>query len=152
MIKSIHKLLVPTSGAEYQALLAFFDALGLMHGESWDGHRSKGVKLDAPEAGIELGIGEGFPDADLVIECDNAHELYAQALRHKLKIVEEPRDLDWGAHMFSLELPAGFGKLAIFSYNENWRNQAIEGDLNATDMRFAIVVSRFNAFITERLL
>src|SRR5579863_10363398 len=29
---------------------------------------------------------------------------------------------------------------------------ALEGKLDATSMRFAIVVSRFNAFITERLL
>ncbi|MGZ4789177.1 MAG: 6,7-dimethyl-8-ribityllumazine synthase [Terriglobales bacterium] len=152
MIKSIHKLLVPKSDGDYKALLAFFDALGLMHGESWDGNRSKGVKLDAPEAGIELGIGEGFPDCDLVIECDNADELYAQAKRHKLKIIDEPDNLDWGARMFSLELPAGFGKLAIFSYNENWRNKTLEGDLNAAEMKFAVVVARFNAFITERLL
>ena len=152
MIKSIHKLLVPKSDAEYEALLAFFDALGLMHGESWNGRRSKGVKLDAPEAGIELGIGAGFPDADLVIECDNADVLYAQAKKHNLKVIDEPLDEDWGARIFTLELPAGFGKLAIFSYNENWRNKTIEGDLNAADMKFAIVVSRFNAFITERLL
>jgi 6,7-dimethyl-8-ribityllumazine synthase len=152
MIKSIHKLLVPKSEADYQALLAFFDALGVMHGESWNGKRSKGVKLDAPEAGIELGIGEGFPDADLVIECDAADVLFAQAQKHKLKVIDDPRDLDWGARMFSLELPAGFGKLAVFSYNENWRNKTIEGDLNAAGMKFAIVVSRFNAFITERLL
>ena len=152
VIKSIHKLLVPKNEAEYRALLGFFDALGLMHGESWNGRRSKGVKLDAPEAGIELGIGEGFPDCDLVIECDSADVLYAQAKQHKLKIIEEPRDCDWGARMFSLEVPAGFGKLTIFSYNENWRNNTIEGDLNAAEMKFAIVVSRFNAFITERLL
>ena len=152
MIKSIHKLLVPKNEADYHALLAFFDALGLMHGESWNGKRSKGVKLDAPEAGIELGIGEGFPDCDLVIECDSADMLFAQAKQHKLKIIDETRDVDWGARMFSLELPAGFGKLAIFSYNENWRNKTIEGDLNATEMKVAIVVSRFNAFITERLL
>src|SRR5579884_1651672 len=126
MIKSIHKLLVPQTHADYQALLAFFDALGLQHGESWDGRRSKGVKLDAPEAGIELGIGEGFPDCDLVIECNNADMLFSQAKKHGLKIIHEPRDEDWGARLFSLELPAGFGKLAVFSYNENWRNKAIE--------------------------
>ena len=152
MIKSIHKLLVPKSEADYQALLAFFDALGLMHGESWNGKRSKGVKLDAPEAGIELGFGEGFPDADLVIECDNADEQYAQAKRHGMKISGEMQDLDWGAHLFTVEMPANFGKLAVFSYNENWRNKTYEADLNAAGMRFAIVVSRFNAFITERLL
>jgi 6,7-dimethyl-8-ribityllumazine synthase len=152
MIKSIHKLMVPKSDADYEALVAFFDALGVMHGESWNGRRSKGVKLDAPEAGIELGIGEGFPDCDLVIECDSADVLFAQAKKHRLTVVEEPRDCDWGARMFTLELPAGFGKLAVFSYNENWRNQQIEGDLDASAMKFAIVVSRFNAFITERLL
>lgn len=152
MIRSIHKLLVPKKDADYKAIVEFFDALGLMHGESWDGKRSKGIKFDAPEAGIELGFGEGFPDCDLVIECDNADMLYSQAKRHGLKIVDEIEDLDWGAKLFTVEIPAGAGKLAIFSYNENWRNKTYEGDLNATNMKFAVVVSRFNAFITERLL
>ncbi len=152
MIKSIHRLLVARTDDEYQTLLAFFDALGLMHGESWNGRRSKGVKLDAPEAGIELGQGEGFPDCDLVIECDNANELYSQAKRHNLKVIDDVREFDWGATMFSLEMPLNLGKLAVFSYNENWRNKSYEADLNAAGMRFAIVVSRFNAFITERLL
>ena len=31
-------------------------------------------------------------------------------------------------------------------------SQVIQGSLNATDLRFGIVVSRFNDFITERLL
>lgn len=152
MIKSIHKLLVPKSEADYEALLAFFNALGVMRGESWNGRRSKGVKFDAPEAGIELGIGEGFPNCDLVIECDSADMLFAQAKKHGLKVIEEPCDCDWGARMFSLDLPAGFGKLTVFSYNQNWRNPQIEGDFDATAMKFAVVVSRFNAFITERLL
>ena len=69
-----------------------------------------------------------------------------------MKIVDQIKDLDWGAKLFSLELPAGFGKLAIFSYNENWRNKTLVGELNSSGMRFAVVVSRFNAFITERLL
>ncbi len=152
MIKSIHKLLVPKRDADYEALLAFFDALGIMHGEAWNGRRSRGVKLDAPEAGIELGVGEGFPECDLVIECDNADMLFAQAQKHNLKILDGPRDCDWGARMFTLELPGGFGTLAVFSYNENWRNKSLEGDLDASAMKFAVVVSRFNAFITERLL
>jgi 6,7-dimethyl-8-ribityllumazine synthase len=151
MIKSIHKLLVPKNEADYQALLAFFDTLGLMHGESWHGERSKGVKLQAPQAGIEIGMGEGFPDTDLVIECDSADVLYAQAQRHKLKILDEPKETSWGARLFTLELPPNFGKVAVFSYNEA-PNKTIEGDLNASEMKFAIVVARFNAFITERLL
>jgi 6,7-dimethyl-8-ribityllumazine synthase len=143
---------VAKSDEEYQTLLTFFDELGLMHGESWDGKRSKGVRLDAPEAGIELGVGEGFPDADMVIECDNADMLYAQAKRHNMTIVDDIDELDWGAKLFTLEMPANAGKLAIFSYTDNWRNKTVEADLNAAGMRFAVVVSRFNAFVTERLL
>ena len=152
MIKSIHKLLLANSAEDYQSLITFFDVLGLMHGESWDGRRSRGIKLDAPEAGIELGLGEGFPDCDVVIECDSADMLYAQAQRHRLKVVDDIRELDWGAKLFTLEMPGKAGRLAVFSYNENWRNKTIEADLNASGMRFAIVVSRFNAFVTERLL
>ncbi|MFI5110740.1 MAG: 6,7-dimethyl-8-ribityllumazine synthase [Terriglobales bacterium] len=154
MIKSIHKLLVPKREADFHALVDFFDALGLARGESWKGRRSQGIKLDAPEAGVEIGMGRGFPEAGLVVECDSADVLYEVAKRRGFRIAEEIADFEWGARMFTLELPAGAGRLAIFSYNEDWRAkpQVGEGKLNASRKRFGIVVSRFNAFITERLL
>jgi 6,7-dimethyl-8-ribityllumazine synthase len=154
MIKSIHKLLVPNREADFHALVDFFDALGLKRGESWKGRRSQGIKLEAPEAGVEVGAGRGFPDADLVIECDAADVLYDLAKRRSFRIVEDIRDYDWGARMFTLELPAHGGRLAIFSYKSDWRShsQPGEGKLDASGKRFGIVVSRFNAFITERLL
>jgi len=154
MIKSIHKLLVPNREADFHALVDFFDALGLTRGESWKGHRSQGVKLEAAEAGVEIGTGRGFPEADLVIECDSADVLYEVAKRRGWKIAEEITDCEWGARMFTLELPVGGGRLAIFSYNQDWRPkpQVGEGKLDASAKRFGVVVSRFNAFITERLL
>jgi 6,7-dimethyl-8-ribityllumazine synthase len=154
MIKSIHKLLVPKREADFHALVDFFDALGLARGESWKGHRSQGVKLEAPEAGVEIGRGQGFPEADLVLECDSADVLYEVAKRRGWKVAEEIADCDWGARMFTVELPAGAGRLAIFSYKQDWRAKPElgEGKLDASGKRFGIVVSRFNAFITERLL
>jgi len=154
MIKSIHKLLLAKREADFHALADFFDALGLARGEFWTGKRSQGIKLDAPEAGVEIGMGKGFPEADLVVECDSADILYEVAKRRGFRIAEEIADYDWGARMFTLELPAGAGRLAVFSYNEDWRAkpQVGEGKLNAFRKRFGIVVSRFNAFITERLL
>jgi len=163
MIKSIHKLIVPKHEKDYAALVEFFATLGLARGESWDGRRSKGVKFDAREAGVEVGIGEGFPDADLVIEVDTADAVYEtliQRLRTKeqkntfsFQVVDEIADADWGARLFTVEMPAGAGRLCIFSYNEDWRAKSTaEGKLDATGLRFAIVVARFNAFITERLL
>jgi 6,7-dimethyl-8-ribityllumazine synthase len=153
MIRSIHKLLVPKREKDYAALVDFFAALGLARGESWDGRRSKGVKFDAREAGIEVGFGEGFPDADLVIEVDSADVVYDIAQKRKFKIIDKIADADWGARIFTLEMPAGAGRLCIFSYNEDWRAQnTAAGKLNATGLKFAIIVARFNAFITERLL
>jgi len=154
MIRSIHKLLVPKREADFHALVDFFDALGLARGESWKGHRSQGVKLDAPTAGVEIGIGQGFPQADLVVECDSADVLYEAAKRRGFTVAEEIADCEWGARMFTLELPGGAGRLAIFSYNKDWRPkpQVGEGKLDASGKRFGIVVSRFSAFITERLL
>ena len=159
MIKSIHKLLVPKRDKDYAALVEFFETLGVRRGESWDGRRSKGVKFDAREAGVEIGIGEGFPSADLVIEVDSADALYEtlvqrmRGTRASFKIVDEIADTDWGARIFTVDMPAGAGQLCIFSYNEDWRaKNTAEGKLSAAGLRFAIVVSRFNAFITERLL
>jgi len=153
MIKSIHKLIVPKRAKDYAALVEFFTALGVARGESWDGRRSKGVKFDAREAGVEVGFGEGFPDADLVIEVDSADVVHDIAQKRKFKIFEKIADADWGARLFTLEMPAGAGRLCVFSYNEDWRaKNTAEGKLNATGLRFAIVVARFNAFITERLL
>ena len=159
MIKSIHKLIVPKREKDYASLVEFFETLGVRRGESWDGRRSKGVKFDAREAGVEVGIGEGFPDADLVIEVDSADALYESLVQRmrgtkaSFKIVDEIADADWGARIFTVEMPAGVGRLCIFSYNEDWRaTNTAEGKLDASGLRFALVVARFNAFITERLL
>jgi 6,7-dimethyl-8-ribityllumazine synthase len=152
MIKSFHKLLVPRSEADYNALTEFFSALGLARGEMWEGRRSKGMKLEVPESGVEIGMGQGFPDADLVVEADSADQLYEIAQRQGFKVAEEIADQNWGARMFALEIPGGHGKLAIFSYNSDWRHKQTEGDLDSTGLRVGIVVSRFNSFITERLL
>lgn len=152
MIKSFHRLFVARTDAEYDTLKTFFSSLGLGLGEAWDGKRSRGIKLDSPEAGVEIGIGEGFPDADLVIEADSADVVYEELQKRSVKVVEEISDTDWGARMFTVELPNHAGRMAVFSYKEDWRHSSVEGSLDASGLRFALVVSRFNAFITERLL
>lgn len=154
MIRSFHKLLVAKREADFHALVDFFDALGLARGEAWKGRRSQGVKLEAPEAGVEIGYGQGFPKADLVIEVDSADAVYELAQQRGFKVAKKIADLDWEARLFVLEMPAGAGRLAVFSYNKDWRKKGpgLEGKLNARGKRFAIVAGRFNAFVTDRLL
>jgi 6,7-dimethyl-8-ribityllumazine synthase len=152
VIRSFHRLIVATCDDEYAPLEAFFASLGFAEGETWKGRRSRGRKFEAFEGGIELTQGEGMPDADLVVEVDNA-DIVADAARAKgFTFAQEIADCDWGARLFVLEIPLGRGRLAVFSYNENWRQPTIETKLDSTGMKFAIVVARFNAFITERLL
>ncbi len=152
MIKSIHRLLLPANAEDYQALVGFLEALGFRRGETWERARNRGIKLEAPEAGIEIGLGEGFPDADLILEVDNADIIYEQVSRLGGVVLREIADCDWGARMFTIELPGVGARLAVFSYREDWRHAVKPASLDATGLRFACVVSRFNSFITERLL
>src|SRR5512147_2214842 len=141
MIRSFHKLIVPKREPDYRALVDFFDALGVRRGEAWDGRRSKGVKFDSREAGVEIGMGEGFPDCDLVIETDSADITYEIAKKRGFKILSDISETDWGARIFTVEMPAKAGRLAIFSYKEDWRAaNTREGKLDAASLRFAIVV------------
>jgi len=151
LIKSLYKLLKPANDADYTALVDFFDSLGLARGEAWDGTRSKGVKLHAPDAGVEIGMGHGFPDADLVLEVDSADAVHELIRQRGANVRDDIADTEWGARMFTVELPADAGRLAIFSYLEQGEDSTA-GGLDASGRRFGIVVSRFNAFITDRLL
>jgi 6,7-dimethyl-8-ribityllumazine synthase len=152
VIRSFHRLLLPGSEADLAALEEFFSALGFAPGEHWAGRRSKGKKFEAFESGIELAMGQDMPDAELVVEVDNANIVAEAARARGFEFASEIADHDWGARMFVLRIPCGFGKLAVFSYNENWRQPTRESQLDSTGMKFALVVSRFNAFITERLM
>jgi len=72
-------------------------------------------------------------------------------------VIDEIEAADWGARIFTMETPAKDAagkavKLAVFSYEEDWRNEQLAGDLVVNGEKYAIVVARFNAFITERLL
>src|SRR5579884_691327 len=152
MIRSIHHLITARREQDYKALHEFFTALGLDTGESWKGKHSRGAKFHAPEAGVEIGFGQGFPEADLVIEVSDADAIHELAQRNKIKIAAEIADTSWGSRMFTVQAPAGV-RVAIFAYSPppKWRNE-LHAELRGSGHRFAVVVSRFNAFITERLL
>src|ERR1700687_779150 len=144
--------MLPASDVDFAALEEFFAALGFAPGEHWAGRRSKGKKFEAFESGIELAMGQDMPAADLVVEVDNA-DIVAEAAHAKgFHFISEIADHDWGARLFVLQIPAGFGALAVFSYNENWRQPTRESRINSTGVKFPVVFPRYNAYITERLL
>jgi len=89
----------------------------------------------------------------LVIEVTNPDEVFEIAEKRKFRLladVSSSTTLETPERTFSLELP-GEIVLTIHGRPEEV-GASIEGQLNAAGKRFAIVVSRFNSFITERLL
>jgi 6,7-dimethyl-8-ribityllumazine synthase len=86
----------------------------------------------------------------LVIEVTNLDAVFEIAQKRKFKLLADTINAKTNDRSFSLELP---GELILTIHGRPVEaTAAIEGQLNAAGKRFAIVVSRFNAFITERLL
>ncbi len=64
-----------------------------------------------------------------------------------------PAETHWNSRLFTADLAPGL-KIGFWQSENPLRGRpiAIEGDLSAEGMRFAIVVARWNAVITDRLL
>jgi 6,7-dimethyl-8-ribityllumazine synthase len=154
MIKTIYYVRLANDEQDFQSLRRFFQELGLDPAENWEGRHNQGVLFRTPQAGIEVGMGGDFPRTSLILEVADANSAYELVKARGFKIAEEISDRRFGGRMFLAE-PAPGHRVAIFSYLPERRPRNIptcEGSLSAKDARFGLVVSRFNSFITERLL
>lgn len=165
MIKGITWIRPVGAAAEFDRLVSFFSALGFAPGRSWDqpaerpGVAGRGRPFLAPLGNLELIDGE-LPTMKThllveVTELDAVHEVARRWLQQhegedRLGAVEETH---WNSRLFTAEPVKGF-TVAFWAWSEPLRGKpvALEGDLSAEGMRFAIVVARWNAVITERLL
>ncbi|ABF40216.1 Riboflavin synthase [Candidatus Koribacter versatilis Ellin345] len=153
MIKNLRMLRLAKNKAEFQQLKEFFSQLGLRDGEHWEARSNSGHVFLVEDGGIELGVGEGFPEADLVFEVNDADGVYELLKKKGWKKLGKPEDQPFGARLFTAEV--GGQNVAFYNYlpeNQHHVAKEREATLNARGKRFALVVSRFNSFITERLL
>jgi 6,7-dimethyl-8-ribityllumazine synthase len=110
---------------------------------------------------LEFVNGQFPPVADLMVEVislDAAHQAVERWLRvsgGEAAIARLPQvtETDWKSHLFTVEPEPGFS-FTFWAWTDPAKAKpvAIEGDLSADTMRFAIVVARWNAVITDRLL
>jgi 6,7-dimethyl-8-ribityllumazine synthase len=148
-----------TRGAkDFELLARLLRALGLWADEVED-YKGVQVQMFRPEAFIlELVSREGRgddPSLELTIsDPDSAVEIIKKM---GLEIVGDhsgPEPKHTSRH-FSVKFPGGtvveFSGIRLPIPEPAYRSH-FEGNLNAADKSFAIVVSRFNSFITERLL
>ncbi len=163
MIKGLTLLRSASTPAVYRKLQSFFSALGFEPGASWERDGSRGSSFRAPFAAIEWIDGTNPAPADLLIETTalgavrDAAEAWFRGEgvdeASLLSTLSAIAPTDWKSELFTAEPVAGT-RIAFWEWAEPLRGKpaAIEGDLVATGMRFAIVVARWNAVITDRLL
>ena len=160
MIKGI-SFLRPTGSAQvYGRLSSFFSALGFAHGAGWTEEASRGASFLAPLGNLELVDGRFPPVADVLVEVtalDAAHQAASAWLRAQggevEKQISEITATDWKSRIFTVEPEPGYA-FSFWAWTDPLKGKpvALEGDLSAAGMKFAIVVARWNAVITERLL
>ena len=161
MIKGISILRRAEDKAVYDRLSSFFEAMGFASGAGWKDQVIVGASFLAPLGNLEFVHGQ-FPSvSDVMVEVtslDQAHQAAERWLRANggdgaVKRLSEPTDSDWKSRLFTVEPEPGFA-FTFWAWTDPLRGKpiAIEGDLSAEGMRFAIVVARWNAVITDRLL
>src|SRR5208283_5128710 len=153
---------------DLQPALELFRALGFAPGNEWHEGGSHGVEMLAPSGGIEFIAAPDAPNVDAMVEVSDADAAYeivkklarTQSLKDGDKggapvlgvtIRKEIGDTPYGARLFELEV-SGL-RIGFLTYAKKvGETRGLEASLHGAGKRFAIVVSRFNSFITERLL
>jgi 6,7-dimethyl-8-ribityllumazine synthase len=166
MIKGISYLRPAGSRAAYDRLASFFAALGFAPGKGWDEETSHGASFLAPLGNLEFVDGQFPSNADVLVEVtalDAVHQAAATWLRSQDPAIETGSqavarlspitETHWKSSLFTVEPEPGFA-FSFWAWTDPVKGKpvAIEGDLSAAGMKFAIVVARWNAVITERLL
>jgi 6,7-dimethyl-8-ribityllumazine synthase len=110
---------------------------------------------------LEFVDGEFPSTADMLIEVtslDAVHQAAAAWLRSEGNDEAASRlgaitETHWKSRMFTVEPEPGFA-FSFWAWTDPLKGKpiALEGDLSAAGMKFAIVVARWNAVITDRLL
>jgi 6,7-dimethyl-8-ribityllumazine synthase len=153
---------------DLQPALELFRALGFAPGNEWHEGGSHGVEMLAPNGGIEFIAAPDAPNVDAMVEVFDADAAYEIAKKlsptlsasatdkggapvQGITIRKQIADTPYGARLFEVEV-SGL-RIGFLTYAKKaGEAHGMEASLNAAGKRFAIVVSRFNSFITERLL
>lgn len=152
--------IVPVASPEaFEGLKSLLTTLGFEDGRGWNDGMGQGAAFLAPVANLELVTGRAPAVPSLLIEAtqlDAVHAAVSAWVTGSADRHAKPTEIagtHWNSRLFSVELMPGFA--VGFWESENalhGRPIAVEGDLSAAGKRFAIVVARWNAVITDRLL
>ena len=150
MIKAITTIRTAKSAREFDSLVELFKALGFEAGKEWKSAKGRGAPFHGPIGTLEFVEGNQSLGADIWIEVTDLDTIRSLLQKQKVKSVADVQETAWNSRVLLVE-PSKGTKFAFWQNNRPHAD-AVEGELNAAGMRMAIVVSRWNSFITERLL
>jgi 6,7-dimethyl-8-ribityllumazine synthase len=164
MIKGISFIRPTANRSSYERLAGFFAALGFESGRGWeepgDAASSRGASFLAPGGNLEFVDGSMPEFASVAIEVTSLDTVHQAATRwFKAQGLDPDTAISpvsgthWKSHCFTVEIEPG-QSFSFWAWDDPLKGKpvALEGDLSAEGMRFAIVVARWNAVITDRLL
>jgi 6,7-dimethyl-8-ribityllumazine synthase len=158
MIKGITLVRPAASPEAFDQLSSFFGALGFETGRGWQLDGSRGAPFLAPIGNLEIVEGPLPATPQILIEVTNLDAIYEVAkswlaANNAEFNLAEITETIWKSRAFNVE-PVPGHTFAFWEWSDPLRGKpiAIEGDLSAAGMTFAIVVARWNAVITDRLL
>ena len=150
MIKGITTIRHTGGAKEFKALTRLFDALGFERGSPWKTARGQGVPFRAPLGQLEFVEGLETLHSDIWVEVTDLDSVRELLAKEKISMPGEIQQTAWDSRFLVAE-PAHGLKVLFWQKNRPVQG-AVEGDLDARGKRFGVVVSRWNSFITERLL
>lgn len=154
MVRAIHIGRSAGTPAEFKALLEVLEALGLQRESVAPDGKNRAATLVAPAGKLTVGLkGSGDLRAqaegtDLLLEISDPDSAYSLLEKRGLKLIADHHQGE--SRLFVVELAGGV-KAALFGPVKAIP-AAVEGELDGRGLRMGVVVSRFNSFITERLL
>jgi 6,7-dimethyl-8-ribityllumazine synthase len=161
MIKGISFLRPAGNRTAYDRRASFFSALGFAPGKGWEEENSRGASFLAPLGNLEFVDGQFPPTADVLVEVTALDAVYqaaeawlrAQGGEEAVQRLAPITETHWKSRLFTVEPEPGFA-FSFWAWTDPVKGKplAVEGDLCAEGMKFGIVVARWNAVITDRLL
>ena len=167
MIKGITLVRPSSTPAAHDTLVSFFSVLGFEDGKSWENEAGHGRPFLAPMGNLEfVSRSTSHPPTDSaadtfieVTSLDAVRQVVEGWLAKHLSAAEAAKRISataethWKSRVFTVEPVPGF-TFAFWEWSDPLvgKPAALEGDLVATDMKFAIIVARWNSVITDRLL
>lgn len=162
MIKGVTVVQEISADGVFERLGRLFAALGFEAGKGWENQEGRGAAYLAPVGNLELVSGRAPAGPRVLVEVrdlDAVHgavrawmltDLRSEEVEDRLSA---PAPTHWNSRLFRAKLSADL-EVGFWQSENPLHGQpaAIEGDLSAAGRSFAIVVARWNAVITDRLL